>query len=389
MKHTLIFLLAILVGILGATAQRLNINHSGIQTTYALPEVIGLQFNETGDALSVNYSADGVKPDVYNVADITDIEASLDTPDFGRKWADGKPAHVTFSCIEVNNVNPLQTLNFTLKRSRKNFFDAVILFSSNINFSKKENVVYIHNNDNVQAILNNYDHYLRPLKEKGIKVILSILGNHDGSGLANMDEARCREFATAIADTLDKYDLDGVFFDDEWSEYGKDLGGQGYSGFVPYSTTARASRLAYETKKAIGDRWLIPYKYGAFNNLEAVDGVEPGDYIDYLLNDYGVYGVWANIESSYPGLRPEQYGPASIAAHSYYINTSYLTRSRNDGYGAFMFYNLDQTDGYFEYYDKPTLETVADILYDDELVVKNTRYRKDWIPVRGLETPNR
>ena len=38
-------------------------------------------------------------------------------------------------------------------------------------------------------------------------MLLSILGNHDGSGLANLDDERAQQFAKAIADTLDKYDL--------------------------------------------------------------------------------------------------------------------------------------------------------------------------------------
>ena len=56
-----------------------------------------------------------------------------------------------------------------------------------------------------------------------------------------------------------------MFFDDEYSEYNKGLKGQGYKGFLDNPSYEAASRLAYETKKAIGDKWLVLYKYGHYN----------------------------------------------------------------------------------------------------------------------------
>lgn len=386
MKHFLLTITAIVLGNVAAFAQGLNINHSGIQTTYDAAEVTSFNFSDGGTNLTIN--REGAEPFTVATADVTSIDATNKPADYFTKYADGQPAQVVFSCIEVNNTNPLQTQNFRLKNANKYLFDGVILFSSNVNFSKRDNEVYIHNNDNVQAILNNYDHYIKPLKDKGIKVFLSLLGNHDGSGLANMSDERCRDFAKAIADTLDKYNLDGVFFDDEYSEYNKDLAAQGFEGFQNRGSSACASRLAYETKKAIGDRWVIPYKYGAFNSLVAVDGVKPGQYIDYVLTDYGVVGTWNSNSSAYPGTEKRQWGTCSINMGGY-TNFTNVKKNRTEKYGALMIYNLDQTSANYGYSYYDTLLKVAKNLFDDQLEVDDTQYKKDWKPVEGLGTPNR
>lgn len=386
MKHTLLTLAAFIISALTVSAQSLNINHSGIQTTYAASDVQSFSFSDGGATLTVNRNTG--RNLTLSTADITNIYSSMEPADFFSKYADGEPAQVVFSCIEVNNTNPLQTQNWRLEKANKYLFDAVILFSSNVNFSKRDNEVYIHNNDNVQAILNNYDQYIKPLKDKGIKVLLSLLGNHDGSGLANMSDERCRDFAKAIADTLDKYNLDGVFFDDEYSEYNKDLAAQGFEGFQNRGDAKHASRLAYETKKAIGDRWVVPYKYGAFNSLCEIDGVQPGQYIDYVLTDYGVVGTWSGNSAAYPGTNQRQWGVASVNMGGY-TNMTFLKQSRSGKYGALMIYNLDQTSPYYGYSYEDTLLKIAKNLFDDNLVVDPTLYKKDWKPVEGLSTPNR
>ena len=387
MKNLLFTFIAFVMGIVGVSAQSLNINHAGVQTTYSADEIDNIDFNSGGAFIKVN-SPERAAGTSIATSSITSIESSAAPADYFTKYADGEPAQVVFSVPEVNNINPLQALNFKLEKTNKYLFDAVVLFSSNVNFSKRDNEVYIHNNDNVQAILNNWEHYIKPLKDRGIKVILSLLGNHDGSGLANMSDERCRLFAQAIADTLDKYQLDGVFFDDEYSEYNKDLAAQGFEGFQNRGSSACASRLAYETKKAIGDRWVVAYKYGAFNSLNEIDGVKPGEYVDYVLTDYGVVGTWSSNSSAYPGATKRQFGVCSVNMGGY-TNMTFLKQSRTDKYGALMIYNLDQVSGNYGYIYEDTLIKIAKYLFDDTLLVDPTPYKKDWKPVDGLGTPNR
>lgn len=121
--------------------------------------------------------------------------------------------------MEVNDANPLNNLSFTLKSNGKPLVDALIIFSANINYNVETGRVYIFNNENVQALLDNREHYLKPLQDRGIKVILGLLGNHDRSGVANMSKETAQVFAQEVKAMCDAYKLDGIFIDDEYSAY--------------------------------------------------------------------------------------------------------------------------------------------------------------------------
>jgi chitinase len=55
-----------------------------------------------------------------------------------------------------------------------------------------------------------------------MKVVLTILGNHQGAGICNFPTREAaRDFAQQLANTVNTYGLDGIDFDDEYSEYGK------------------------------------------------------------------------------------------------------------------------------------------------------------------------
>ena len=58
---------------------------------------------------------------------------------------------------------------------------------------------------------------LQPLRKAGMSVIISILGNHDQAGVAQLSEMGAKEFAREIAAYCRGYNLDGVAFDDEYS----------------------------------------------------------------------------------------------------------------------------------------------------------------------------
>ncbi|MDK7751151.1 chitinase, partial [Brevibacterium sp. UMB10442] len=106
---------------------------------------------------------------------------------------------------------------FTLKNSKKYFFDQVVLFAGNINYNEETGEVYNKNNENVTQLLNYKEKYLAPLRAKGIKVIMGILGNWDRAALTNLTEEGAKAFARHMKAMCDAYDLDGVFLDDEYS----------------------------------------------------------------------------------------------------------------------------------------------------------------------------
>lgn len=123
------------------------------------------------------------------------------------------------SCMEVNDTNPLNNLEFTLRNSGKMLVDIVVLFSSNMNYDAATGRVYISNNENISHLLDNREKYIVPLQQRGIKVVLSMLGNHDRAGVAGLSDDTARAFARELKNLCDAYELDGIFWDDEYSEY--------------------------------------------------------------------------------------------------------------------------------------------------------------------------
>jgi hypothetical protein len=276
-----------------------------------------------------------------------------------------------FSCMEVNGTNPLNNLCFTLKNSGKYMVDYVILFSSNINYDAARGRAYLFHNENVQAILSNREKYLKPLKDRGMKVILSILGNHDRAGVANLSEEMARDFAREVKATCDAYDLDGVFLDDEYSEYITPPP----PGFVSPSNAA-AARLYYEIHKLQPDRANIAYVYSRTSSLPAVEDLESGYFVDYALHDYG--GSY-DLSSQYPGMPKERMGLHSQEfARGRWASETNLQNMRANGYLAHMIFAMSPTTGNFQSQQLPAMEKIARALYDDECVYDGQPYQVDW-----------
>lgn len=287
------------------------------------------------------------------------------------KYVDGKPGVKVFSCMEVNDTNPLNNLSFTLKSSGKPLVDVLIIFSANINYNPETGRVYIFNNENVQALLDQREHYLKPLQDRGMKIVLGLLGNHDRSGVANMSKETAQEFALEAKAMCDAYQLDGIFLDDEYSKYEtEDI----TPGFVKPSVEA-ASRLAYELKKAQPERWVIAYAYSTTNYIFPVDGVQPGEFVDYGLHDYG---GWYNLSDNYPGMPKSNMGLYSQEFNrGYWAGESQLREMRDDGYLSHMIFAMDPNRANFaEQYI--AMQKMARVFYDDELVFDGIKHPKDW-----------
>ena len=199
--------------------------------------------------------------------------------------------------IETNNTHPLNFLLYETEDGRL-LVDYLVLFAFNINYNKEKGELYIGCNQQNQFILDNYDQVIKPLRDRGMKVAISILGNHDESGLAQLSDAGCRDFAARVAALVRQYGFDGVNFDDEYSN-APDLSNP---LFAPRSS-ARGNRLYFETKRLLPDKDMISYQYGYATGNAPVDGVDPSEYMDLFNGDYGVRGV--------------PYGNASLADCSY------------------------------------------------------------------------
>lgn len=106
---------------------------------------------------------------------------------------------------------------------KRPLFDMAVIFSANVNFDEFSCKPVLYYNEDVKRILDNIDIFVRPLQEKGIKVLLSIMPNHQGIGFSNLDISNDRkmikDFAADISLAVSKYGLDGVMFDDEYADY--------------------------------------------------------------------------------------------------------------------------------------------------------------------------
>lgn len=188
--------------------------------------------------------------------------------------------------IDTKDTNPLNFLELRLEDGSM-MVDAVVLFSSNINWDGLNQEVILNNNGPTQDLLDNNETFLQPLRKAGIKVFLSLLGNHDGAGLANLSEYGAKEYAKTLANAVLKYKLDGVAYDDEYSSYGT-LSGEWFE----YASPANAARLIYETKEAMKKivPWetynMVYYLGNIHSGMPRYNGIAPGQFVDLAVNDY-------------------------------------------------------------------------------------------------------
>lgn len=283
----------------------------------------------------------------------------------------GEGAVKTVVFFELGDANPLNALEYRMAQSGALFFDNVVLFAGNINYSALEDRVYFSRNKEVQYILDNAEDYIRPLQRAGIKVLMGVLGNHDDSGISQLSDRTAKEFAGELASYIYTYGLDGVCYDDEYSNAQPDLSNP---HFVQPSSAA-ASRLLYETKKAMPDKLQMIYYSGYMTSyMPAVEGIEPGYYVDFAVDDYR-----AGSAEPMSGMTIAQCSGASIelsmqqgSAEAGDDTEATARRCKEEGYGYYMFFNLNP-ELYGSRNQVARCQTVASGLYG-ETVARVTHY---------------
>lgn len=293
-----------------------------------------------------------------------------------KTWVDENgnimPGIKIFSVMEVNDTNPLNNLRYKLKNSGKYMVDGLVMFSGNINYNEETGKVYFSANDNVQAILDNSEKYLKPLKDVGMKVYMGVMCNHDRACISNLAPKTAVLFAQELKALCDAYDLDGIFWDDEYCSPISPAP----EGFVNRSRDAW-SRLAYEVWKIQPERENIAYGFSQTFYANAVEGVQPGTFISYCLPDYS--SMYSDYTSHYPGMTLSQMGGCSMefAQSRWSASENTLRNMRNEGYGAMMVFAMDPFRSNASGQDG-AMGKLARAFYDDEVVVDPTTYPKDW-----------
>ena len=248
--------------------------------------------------------------------------------------AAAKTGPVSVAYIEVNS-NALSNVGKYKLPDGSNVFDIAIIFAANIN-SDGQGGANLFLNDQVKATLNNAATQIRPLQAKGIKVSLSLLGNHQAAGFANFSsQAKAEEFADEVAAVVKQYGLDGVDIDDEWVTYG--------SNGTPAANPSSASWLvnALDAKLPAGSL-LTLYDIGqTATQLKQASSATLAK-LDHIWNPYyGQYNV-----PQFPGVSKAKLGPGAvdISANSSATAANLASRTKTDGYGVFVTYNLQAGD---------------------------------------------
>jgi hypothetical protein len=244
-----------------------------------------------------------------------------------------KSGPITTAYVEVNSNSIASVGNYALASNGANVFDIGIIFAANINYDGTS--AYLYFNPQVQAVLDNAATQLAPLQAKGIKVLLSILGNHQGAGFANFpDQQTATAFAGQLASAVTTYGLDGIDFDDEYADYGANGTPQPNAWSFPY--------LVQALRNDLPGKIISLYYIGPSSTSLSYNGIVVGDLLNYSWNPY--YDSW--IVPSVPDMTQAQLAPAAIDIQSTPASAaaSLAQRTVANGYGVFNTYNLPDTD---------------------------------------------
>ncbi|MFJ4878962.1 endo-beta-N-acetylglucosaminidase H [Streptomyces sp. NPDC088745] len=245
-----------------------------------------------------------------------------------------KQGPTSVAYVEVNSNSMLNVGKYTLANGGGNAFDVAVIFAANINYDTSKKSAYLYFNENVQRVLDNAVTQIRPLQQKGIKVVLSVLGNHQGAGFANFpSRSSASAFAKQLSDAVTKYGLDGIDFDDEYAEYGKNGTGQpNASSFVHLVTALRG---------ALPGKIISLYNIGPAASRLSYGGVDVTSKFDYAWNPY--YGTWQVPAIALP---KSKLSPAAVEIGGTPQSTvaSLARRTVSQGYGVYLTYNLDGSD---------------------------------------------
>ncbi|WP_086860005.1 endo-beta-N-acetylglucosaminidase H [Streptomyces milbemycinicus] len=248
--------------------------------------------------------------------------------------APAKQGPTSVAYVEVNNNSMRNVGKYTLANGGGNVFDVAVVFAANINYDTGTKAAYLHFNENVQRVLDNAATEIRPLQQKGIKVVLSVLGNHQGAGFANFpSQQEASAFAKKLSDAVAKYGLDGIDFDDEYAEYGNNGTGQpNDSSFVHLVTALRAN---------MPGKIISLYNIGPAASRLSYGGVDVSSKFDYAWNPY--YGTWQVPRVALP---KSKLSPAAveIGRTSQSTAADLARRTVSEGYGVYLTYNLNGAD---------------------------------------------
>ena len=280
-----------------------------------------------------------------------------------RAYGDKTPTVTIY--VETNDVNPLNAGDYKLPDGTA-YADIVEFFASNIHKRTVNGVVEptLYLNDKMTNLLENggAQKYVKGLQDKGIKVVLTVLGDWQGIGVANMNATQTTQFAKILAHAVQKYGLDGIGFDDEYANYSTSLISGSFGSII---TKLRNLMPA--------GKLITVFQYGNYGSSQI--NATAGAQIDHAYANFGYY-TYIGIS----GVTKDRFAPLSINLGSIAGNVSYYGDRAYDlaeaGYGSIMHFNLrtrSQAD------PLPLFKAIADGAWGETNVTcDNGNRSQDW-----------
>lgn len=241
-----------------------------------------------------------------------------------KAYGDKTPKIVVY--VETNDVNPLNVGDYILADGSQ-FVDIVELFAANVHKdSNGDPCIYF--NDKLTPVMENIDEYIVPLQQKGIKVVLTTLGDWQNIGVANMTDSQAQKFAEILAYVVDAYGLDGIGFDDE------------YSG--TYATISGSWGRVIAKLRALlpAGKLITVFSYGHTSQISSAQGA----MIDYAYTNFTYWNGTPGIS----GVTKDKWAPLSVNLGNTYSSYALseieesARQAKEEGYGAIMNFNLRQ-----------------------------------------------
>lgn len=302
------------------------------------------------------------------------------------------PKEIKQMCImEFNDANPLSVLEYKLADGSY-FFDALVLFSGNMGWDAGSQSVRFNArtgepviNTNTDALVREWQTYIKPIHDVGIKVYMGIMPHHTQAGITTLSYDGCKWFAEEMAEIIRDCQLDGVFLDEEY------VGSDGGTMTAEWSTP-RASKygsgayFAYQMKKQMAAVCSWPtdvavYTWSLGGNWKTVIDHEDqsehtvAEYADIMVANYGDVG------------RPD--GNQTLkqcTGSSIELNRGYGSMTEDkargikaQGYGWMMWFAFNPDPNHNLYNGNkalPMFKETARGCYDQELIEPTGYYKK-------------
>jgi hypothetical protein len=258
----------------------------------------------------------------------------------------------------VNTNNLLNVGAYTLKNNGNPLYNFAMIFAANINYDTTTKRAVLYNNPNVAKVLKQAKTYIQPLQQKGIKVLLTILGNHAGVGISNFKTyASAKAFATQLSNAVTKYNLDGIDFDDEYADYSTATNDSSFTMLLSALRTLMPTKI------------LSFYFYGPATSSLTWGAKKASDFLNYSWNaNYGTFD-----KPNVPGMADSSLSPAAVWINNTTAATakSLAKKTVNGGYGAYICYDITNVDAH------TYMSAFSTVLYNDSTAL--TGRLKNWV----------